>query len=82
MLTPDINFVRFRPQFRLKLTPKKQVQQALHHIGVAISGTALISAIAGYGALMLGRDVPTALALGATGSVGLTVNMKLQDTNK
>jgi hypothetical protein len=29
--------------------------------------------------LMLGRDVPTALALGATGSVGLTVNMKLQE---
>ncbi len=79
MLTPDINFVRFRPKFRLKLTPKKQVQEALHHIGVAISGTALISAIAGYGALMLGRDVPTALALGATGSLGLAVNTKLHE---
>jgi hypothetical protein len=79
MLTPDINFVRFRPKFRLKLTPKKQVQEALHHIGLAISGTALISAIAGYGALMLGRDVPTALALGATGSVGLAVNTKLHE---
>jgi hypothetical protein len=78
MLTPDINFVRFRPRFRLKLTPEKQVQKALHHIGIAISGTALISAIAGYGALMLGRDVPTALALGATGSVGLAINSKLQ----
>ena len=79
MLTPDINFVRFRPKFRLKLTPKKQVREALHHIGVGISGAALISAIAGYGALMLGRDVPTALALGATGSVGLAVNTKLQE---
>jgi hypothetical protein len=79
MLTPDINFVRFRPKLRLKLAPKKQVQDALRHIGIAISGTALISAIAGYGALMLGRDVPTALALGATGSVGLAVNTKLQE---
>jgi hypothetical protein len=78
-VTPDINFIRHRPKFRLKLTPKKQVQESLHHIGVAVSGAALISAIAGYGALMLGRDIPTALALGATGSVGFVVNTKLRD---
>jgi hypothetical protein len=78
MLTPDINFVRHRPLIKLSLKPAKQIKEALYHIGIAISGTALISAIAGYGALMLGRDVPTALALGATGSVGLAVNTKLQ----
>ncbi len=76
-MTPDINFVRHRPLIKLSLNPAKQVGEVLHHIGVAISGTALISAIAGYGALMLGRDVPTALVLGATGSVGLAVNTKL-----
>jgi hypothetical protein len=78
-MTPDINFVRHRPLIKLSLKPAKQIKEALHHIGIAISGTALISAIAGYGALMLGRDVPTALALGATGSVGLAVNTKLHE---
>jgi len=78
-VTPDINFVRHRPKFRLKLTPRKQVQEALHHIGVAVSGAALISAIAGYGALMLGRSVPAALALGTLGSFGAAVNTKLRD---
>jgi hypothetical protein len=78
-MTPDINFVRHRPLIKLSLNPAKQVKEALHHIGIAISGTALISAIAGYGALMLGRDVPTALSLGATGSIALAVNTKLQE---
>jgi hypothetical protein len=78
-MTPDINFVRHRPLIKLSLNPAKQVKEALHHIGIAVSGAALVGAIAGYGALMLGRDVPTALALGATGSVGLTVNTKLQE---
>jgi hypothetical protein len=77
-MTPDINFVRHRPLIKLSLKPAKQIKEALHHIGIAISGTALITASAGYGALMLGRDVPTALALGATGSVGLAVNTKLR----
>jgi predicted RND superfamily exporter protein len=78
-MTPDINFLRHRPLIRLNLSPAKQVREALHHIGVAISGAALVSAIAGYGALMLGRDVPTAFALGATGSVGLAVNTRLKE---
>ena len=78
-MTPDINFVRHRPLIKLSLKPAKQVKEALHHIGIAVSGAALVGAIAGYGALMLGRDVPTALALGATGSVGLAVNTKLHE---
>jgi hypothetical protein len=78
-MTPDINFVRHRPLIKLSLNPAKQVREALHHIGIAVSGAALVGAIAGYGALMLGRDVPTALALGATGSVGLAVNTKLHE---
>ena len=78
-MTPDINFVRHRPLIKLSLNPTKQVREALHHIGIAVSGAALVGAIDGYGALMLGRDVPTALALGATGSVGLAVNTKLHE---
>jgi hypothetical protein len=78
-MTPDINFVRHRPLIRLSLNPAKQVKEALHHIGLAVSGAALVSAIAGYGALMLGRDVPTALALGGTGSVGLALNTRFKD---
>ncbi len=77
-VTPEINFVRHRPKFRLKLTPKKQVQEALHHIGVAVSGAALISAIAGFAALMAGRSVPTALALGTLGSFSAAINTKLK----
>jgi hypothetical protein len=77
-MTPDINFLRHRPLIKLNLNPAKQVREAFHHIGVAVSGAALVGAIAGYGALMLGRDVPTGLALGATGSVGLAMNTKLQ----
>ncbi len=78
-MTPDINFVRHRPLIRLSLKAAKQVKEALHQIGVAISGAVLVSAITGYGALMLGRDVPTALALGTAGSVGLAVNTRLRE---
>jgi hypothetical protein len=78
-MTPDINFVRHRPLLRLNLKPAKQVKEMLHHIGIAVSGTALVVAIAGYGALMLGRDIPTALGLGTVGSVGLAVNTKLRE---
>ncbi len=78
-MTPDINFVRHRPLIRLSLKPAKQVWSALHHIGIAVSGAALVSALAGYGALMLGRSVPTALALGTLGSMGAAVNQRLKD---
>lgn len=78
-MTPDINFVRHRPLIRLNLNPVKQVKEALHHVGVVVSGAALVSAIAGYGALMLGRDVPTALGLGSIGSVGMALNTKLRE---
>jgi hypothetical protein len=77
--TPDINFVRFRSKFLVHLTPKKQIREAISHLGAIVSGTTLIASIAGYGALMLGRDVPTALALGAAGSVGLAANTKLKE---
>lgn len=38
-----------------------------------------VQAIAGYGALMFGRSVPTALALGTLGSVGAAVKTRLKD---
>ncbi len=78
-MTPDINFVRHRPLIRLSLKPVKQVNVALRLIGLAVSGAVLVSALTGYGALMLGRDVPTALALGSAGSVGLAANTKLKE---
>ncbi len=78
-MTPDINFVRHRPLIRLNLNPAKQVKKAFHQLGVVVSGAALVSAIAGYGALMLGRSVPAALALGTLGSMGAAVNVRLKD---
>jgi hypothetical protein len=78
-MTPDINFVRYRPLIRLSLNPVKQVKEALHHVGVVVSGAALVSAIAGYGALMLGRSVPVALTLGTLGSMGAAVNGRLKN---
>jgi hypothetical protein len=77
--TPDINFVRFRERSRLHLTSTKRVKEALHELGVVVSGVALVSALVGYGALMIGRNVPTALALGTLGSVGAAVNTRLRD---
>jgi hypothetical protein len=77
MTTPDINFVRHR-KFTFKVA--KPAQELLHQIGLTISGTALIAALAGYGALMIGRSVPTALALGTLGSVGAAVNTRLKDS--
>jgi hypothetical protein len=76
--TPDINFVRFRPKFTLHFTSTKRVKEALHELGVVVSGAALVSAIVGYGALMIGRNVPTALALGTLGSVSAAVNTRLR----
>jgi hypothetical protein len=78
-MTPDINFVRHRPLIKLNLNPAKQVKEAFHQLGIVISGAALVSAIAGYGALMLGRSVPAALALGTLGSMGAAVNGRLKD---
>ncbi|AFZ22289.1 hypothetical protein [Allocoleopsis franciscana] len=78
-MTPDINFVRHRPLIRLNLNPAKQVKEAVNQIGVIVSGAALVSAIAGYGALVLGRSVPAALALGTLGSMGAAVNERLKD---
>ena len=78
-MTPDINFVRHRPLIQIRINPANQVKEALHHIGLAVSGAALVSAIAGYGALMLGRSVPAALALGSLGSVGMALNTRLKD---
>lgn len=79
MITPDINFMRHRPLIRLKLAPSKQIKKAIESLGVAISGAAMVSAIAGYGALMLNRSVPIAIGLGATGSIGLAINTKLKE---
>lgn len=69
----NINLLRKREGYQEYKTPIWQ------HIGVAISGTAVVAAIAGYGALMLGRSVPTAIGLGATGSIALVINTKLKD---
>ncbi len=71
----NINLLRKRSGYQ---EPNRYLQ-LLQHIGVATSGTALIAAIAGYGALMLGRSVPAALALGTLGSMGAAVNGRLKD---
>ena len=78
-MTPDINFVRYRPLIQIRIKPAFQIKEAVNQIGVIVSGAALVSAIAGYGALMLGRSVPTALALGSLGSMGAAVNVRLKD---
>jgi hypothetical protein len=71
----NINLLRKRSGYQ---EPNRYLE-LLQHIGVAASGTALIAAIAGYGALMIGRSVPAALALGTLGSVGMAVNTRLKD---
>ncbi len=76
MVTPDINFVRHR---HLTFRPTPSVCEFLNQVGLTISGVALVSAIGGYGALMLGRSVPVALALSALGSVGAAANCKLRE---
>lgn len=78
-MTPDINFVRHRPLIQIRIKPAEQIKEAVNLLGVIVSGAALVSAIAGYGALMIGRSVPTALALGTLGSVGMAVNTRLKD---
>jgi hypothetical protein len=78
-MTPDINFVRHRPLIQIRIKPALQIKEAVNQIGVIVSGAALVSAIAGYGALMLGRSVPAALALGTLGSMGAVVNERLKD---
>ncbi len=76
MITPDINFVRHR-KFTFKVA--HPAQELLHQLGLTLSGTALIAALAGYGALIIGRSVPTALALGTLGSIGVAVNTRLKN---
>lgn len=71
----NINLLRKRSGYQ---EPNRYLE-LLQHIGVAASGTALIAALAGYGALMLGRSVPVALGLGTAGSIGLAVNTKLRE---
>lgn len=78
-MTPDINFIRHRPLIQIRIKPAKQVKEALHQLGMVVSGAALVSALAGYGALMIGRSLPAALALGTLGSVGMAVNTRLKD---
>lgn len=78
-MTPDINFVRHRPLIQIRIKPAKQIKEAVHKLGVVVSGAALVSALAGYGALMLDRSVPAALALGTLGSMGAAVNGRLKD---
>ena len=75
-MTPDINFVRYR---HLTFRPTPSMREFLNQVGLTISGVALVSAIAGYGALILGRSVSTALVLGTLGSVSTAVNTKLRE---
>jgi hypothetical protein len=78
-MTPDINFVRHRPLIQIRIKPAMKIRQCVNQLGVIASGAALVAALAGYGALMLGRSVPIALALGTLGSMGAAVNCKLRD---
>lgn len=73
--TPDINFVRHRkPCFF-----KPSVRELLTQFVLTVSETVLITTIAGYGALLMGRDIPTALTLGSVASASAFIHNKLSD---
>lgn len=77
--TPDINFLCDRLQWRL---PKLALCQCLHglarEVALAASAVTCIASLAGYGALLLNRDIPAALMLGASGTASYAINSKLR----
>jgi hypothetical protein len=64
----EINLLNQRPLIQFRM-PRIKPSRVFHQITQAIASTTLIATITGYGALMLGRDVPCGAALGATGTI-------------
>jgi hypothetical protein len=73
----EINLLSQRPliQFRMpRIKPSRIIQQVTQ----AIASTTLIASLTGYGALLLGRDVPCAIGLGAAGTIAYLINKEEQ----
>ena len=77
----EINLLSQRPLIQLKM-PRIKPSRIVHQITqaicasqqrFAIASTALIASLTGYGALMLGRDVPCGIALGTAGTIAYLI---------
>jgi hypothetical protein len=68
----EINLLNQRPLVQLTM-PRIKLPKVVHQITQAIASTALIASLTGYGSLMLGRDVPCGIALGAAGTIAYLV---------
>lgn len=74
-----INLVRHRPI--IKLAMPFSWKKAASQVTGMIAQVAIISSISGYSALILNRNVPTALALGSLGAVGISLNQLKEQEN-
>jgi hypothetical protein len=68
----EINLLNQRPLIQFKM-PRIKSSRIVHQITQAIASTTLIASLTGYGALMLGRDVPCAIGLGAAGTIAYLI---------
>lgn len=68
----EINLLNQRPLIQLKM-PRIKPSRIVHQITQAIANTALIASLTGYGALMLGRDVKSGIALGTAGTIAYLI---------
>lgn len=68
----EINLLSQRPLIQLTM-PRIKPSRIVHQITQAIASTALIASLTGYGALMLGRDVKSGIALGTAGTIAYLI---------
>jgi hypothetical protein len=68
----EINLLNQRPLIQFTM-PRIKPSKIVHQITQAIASTALIASLTGYGALMLGRDVPCGIALGSAGTIAYLI---------
>jgi hypothetical protein len=68
----EINLLSQRPLIQFKM-PRIKPSRIVHQITQAIASTTLIASLTGYGALMLGRDVPCGIALGTAGTIAYLI---------
>ena len=68
----EINLLNQRPLIQLTM-PRIRLPRVVHQITQAIASTTLIASLTGYGALMLGRDVPCGIALGTAGTIAYLI---------
>jgi hypothetical protein len=64
----EINLLNQRPLIQLRM-PRMKPSKVIHQITQFFASTTLIASLTGYGALMLGRDVPCGIALGTAGTI-------------